>query len=88
MYQPGFEEHVSCLMKKGTASNQSPAPLKPVLGSSLEFLRFPGSIKALGEYLATPLQPARPSPETLKNLTLHEVQTETLLTGKQDEQIT
>lgn len=66
MYQPGFEEHVSCLMQKGTASNQSPTPLKPVLGSSLEFLRFPASIKGLGEYLATPQHPARPPTEPLK----------------------
>lgn len=87
MHQPGFKEHFSYLMQKRTASNQSPTPLKPVLGSSLEFLGFPGSHKGLGEYLATPLQPARPSTEPLK-LTRHVVQTETLLTGKQDEQIT
>lgn len=66
MHQRGFKEHFSCLMQKRTASNQSPTPLKPVLGSSLEFLRFPGSHKGLGEYLATPLQPARPLTEPLK----------------------
>lgn len=60
MHQSGFEECVSCLMQKRTASNRSPTPLKPVLSSSLKLLRFPGSNRSLGEHVATPLQPARP----------------------------
>lgn len=45
MHQSGFEKCVSCLTQKRIASNQSPAPLKPVLSSSLQFLGFPGSHK-------------------------------------------